>query len=125
MWIIESKKWRGKIEYKASTLTGIDMHLFVGGEDRTSEVEKIYRLVIPVAQMVETALYRSIRLSCSWGELEALRDSSSPSQETLQTRRGVDQPPRLLARLINEPGPLDEEAVTKVGRVLNSHLKPR
>ena len=55
VWIIDSnrRRMRGKIEYKASTLTGIDMHLFVGGEDRTSEVEKIYRLVIPVAQIVD------------------------------------------------------------------------
>lgn len=52
VWIIDSKKWRGKIEYKASTLTGIDTHLFVGGEDRTWAVENIYTLVIPVAQLV-------------------------------------------------------------------------
>ena len=40
VWIIDSKKWRGKIEYKASTLTGIDTHLFVGGEDKTGQLRR-------------------------------------------------------------------------------------
>jgi len=53
VWIIDSKKWKGKIEYKAESLTSVNMHLFVGGKDRTSEVESIYGLVIPVAQLIE------------------------------------------------------------------------
>lgn len=34
-------------------------------------------------------------------------------------------PPRLLAKLIKETGPLDEAAVTRIGQTLDEYLKPR
>jgi hypothetical protein len=126
VWIIDSKKWSGKIEYKASTLTGIDMHLFVGGEDRTTEIEKIYRLVIPIAQLVDD---RSVPICPALVFVEGDWKLSITARHILKKpykHVGVwISPPRLLAKLIKEPGPLDHDAVTKVGRVLDSHLRPR
>ncbi len=53
VWIIDSKKWNGKIKYKAESMMSVNMRLFVGGKDRTSAVESIYGLVIPVAQVMK------------------------------------------------------------------------
>jgi hypothetical protein len=126
VWIIDSKKWSGRIEYKASTFTGVDMHLFVGGKDRTTEIEKIYRLVIPVAQIVDD---RSVPINPSLVFVEGDWKVSVAARHLLKRpykHEGVwVSPPRLLAKLIKEQGPLDEEAVTKVGRLLDSRLKPR
>ncbi len=52
MWVIDAKLWRGKIEYKSVNPLSVETRLFVGGKDRTSEVEKIYSMVIPVAQAI-------------------------------------------------------------------------
>ena len=126
VWIIDSKKWRGKIEYKASTLTGIDTHLFVGSEDRTWAVEKIYTLVIPVAQIVAD---RSVPINPALVFIEGDWKLSVTARHLLKRpykHEGVwISPPRLLAKIIKEPGPLDKETVTEVGRVLDSRLKPR
>ena len=126
VWIIDSKKWNGKIKYKASTLTGIDMHLFVGGEDRTTEIDKIYRLVIPIAQLVDD---RSVPIHPALVFVEGDWKLSVTARHLLKKPYNHERvwisPPRLLAKLIKEPGPLDEEAVTKVGRLLDSKLKPR
>jgi hypothetical protein len=52
VWIIDTKKWKGKIEYKADRFDSINTRLVVDGQDRTWKVEKIYDLVIPVAQII-------------------------------------------------------------------------
>ena len=109
VWIIDSKKWNGKIEYKASTLTGIDMHLFVGGEDRTLRSRRSTRLVIPVAQLVDD---RSVPINPALVFIEGDWKLSVTARHLLKKpykHEGVwISPPRLLAKLIKEPGPLDD-----------------
>jgi hypothetical protein len=54
VWIIDSKKWTGEIRYRSPGFPSTDPRkcLTVDGKDRTSEIAKIYRLVIPVAQVI-------------------------------------------------------------------------
>jgi len=54
VWIIDSKKWAGEIRYRSPGFPSTDprKYLTVDGKDRTSDIAKIYRLVIPVAQVI-------------------------------------------------------------------------
>ncbi len=54
VWIIDSKKWTGEIHYRSRRFPSTDprRYLSIGGEDRTPHIAKIYRLVIPVAQVI-------------------------------------------------------------------------
>jgi len=69
VWIIDSKKWTGEIRYRSPGFPSTDPRkcLTVDGKDRTSEIAKIYRLVIPVAQVIGipkfwcTRCWRSLR----------------------------------------------------------------
>ena len=52
VWIIDAKMWKGKIVYKAVSPTSVVMKLTVDGEDRTDHLDAIYKLVIPVANVI-------------------------------------------------------------------------
>ena len=86
VWIIDSKKWQGKIEYKSLKATSGDWRLFVNGDDRTDEVDKIYGVVIPVAQVITD---RSIPINAALcfidGDWKFLRRATWSFQKALQT----------------------------------------
>ena len=126
VWIIDSKNWTGRIEYKANSMMSVNTRLFVGGKDRTSEIESIYGLVIPVAQVIED---RSVPIKSALVFIDG--DWSMTSLPRMLANKPYQHlgvwitPPRTLAKLINEPGPLQPEAVRRVGLKLDEALKPR
>jgi hypothetical protein len=126
VWIIDTHLWRGKIEYKTKSLTSLDYRLYVGGTDRTSKVEDIYNLVIPVAQVIAD---RSIPVHAAmvfvdgdWSNAQTLRLARDKPHQHL----GVWLTwPRALYKMINEAGTLDPQSIDRVHSKLNSGLKPR
>jgi hypothetical protein len=128
VWIIDSKKWEGKIEYKPATFTGVKMRLFVGGEDRTSTIEGIYSLVIPVAQVIGD---RSVPIHPALAFVEG--EWSTKAMIRLMRNKPYKHEgvwfsaPTVLTKLIKEPveAPLSPEAVSRLGVVLDQALKPR
>ena len=126
VWIIDSKKWKGKIEYKADSLTSIDARLFVGGNDRTSKVESIYGLVIPVAQVIED---RTVPIHPALVFIEGDWTAASLPRFLVgkpYVHEGVYiSPPKVLIKLINEPGSLDGESINILADRLDDALRPR
>ena len=126
VWIIDSKKWKGKIEYKADSLTSIDARLFVGGKDRTSKVESIYGLVIPVAQVIED---RTVPIHPALVFIEGDWTAASLPRFLVgkpYVHEGVYiSPPKVLIKLINEPGSLDGESINILADRLDDALRPR
>jgi hypothetical protein len=126
VWIIDSKKWKGKIEYKAESLTSVNMHLFVGGKDYTSEVESIYGLVIPVAQLIED---RTVPIHAALVFIEGDWSTASLPRFLLgkpYLHEGVYiSPPKALVKMINVPGTLDAESISRLANKLDEALKPR
>jgi hypothetical protein len=126
VWIIDSKKWKGKIEYKANSMMSINNRLYVDGEDRTSKVESIYGSVIPVAQLIGD---RSIPIHPALVFIEA--DWSTASlPRCIAGRPYVHDdvyiaPPKLLIKLINRTGPLNAESISRIAAKLDAALKPR
>jgi len=123
VWIIDSKKWRGKVEYKSSS--GSDWRLLINGADHTDEVDKVFAQVIPIAQTLGD---RSIPIKpalcfidADWRDSIILRDLF---KKPYVHDRVVISPPRLLVKMIQKAGPLDEESIQRVGRLLNDRLKP-
>ena len=54
VWIIDTKSWEGRIEYKgASGIFDANERLFIGGEDRTYLADDIYAQVIPIAGLLD------------------------------------------------------------------------
>jgi hypothetical protein len=126
VWIIDSKNWTGKIEYKANSMMSVNTRLYVGGKDRTSEIEAIYGLVIPVAQVIAD---RSVPIKSALVFIDG--DWSIASLPRMLANKPYQHlgvwitPPRTLAKMINEPGPLDPESVRRVGLKLDEALTPR
>jgi hypothetical protein len=125
VWIIDSKHWKGRIEYKAPTITSVDTRLYVDGKDRTSVVEAMYALVIPVAQAIQD---RSVPVHPALVFVNG--DWSIAALPRLIANRPYQHlgvwitPPRILTKMINQPGPLDAEAVQQLGRKLDQVLVP-
>lgn len=126
VWIIDSKKWKGKIEYKADSFTSVTMHLYVDGKDRTSAIEAIYGLVIPVAQIIDD---RSIPIHPALVFIEGNWSYRSfpglPFNKPRQHEGVWITPPKMLADKINEPGRLSAETVRQLAKKLDEALKPR
>jgi hypothetical protein len=125
VWIIDSKVWKGKIEYKAKSLSSTEYQLFVDGIDRTSKVEAIYNLVIPVAQLIddhEVQVHSAIVfIDGDWSAAQSLRIVRDKPHQHL----GVWITwPRALYKMISAPGPLDASDITRVYQRLESGLKP-
>ena len=130
LWIVDTKKWAGKIEYKGKRFDDPDMRLLVGGQDRTSKVEAIYNQVIPVAQLIDDLdPGRSIDIrpalvfvGGNWSTKLTLLD--------LLNRPVIHDgvliaAPKMLTKKINEPGPLQAELIQLLGERLDEQLKPR
>lgn len=126
VWIIDAKTWRGKIEYKSTSFFGMEKRLFVGGKDRTSAVEAIFNLVIPVAQVIgdksipiKPAL---VFIDGDWSDASTARIATSKPYQHLTVWISW---PKAIWKKINEPGPLDAESITYIGALLSANLRPR
>lgn len=126
VWIIDSKVWKGKIEYKSATMMSTAKHLYVGGKDRTAAVEAIFNLVIPVAQVIgdrtvpiKPAL---VFVDGDWSDSSAARILTSRPYQHLTVWISW---PKAIWKKINEPGPLDADAVKRIGAKLDAALPPR
>jgi hypothetical protein len=126
VWIIDSKNWKGKIEYKASTMAGIDTRLYVGGRDRTSAIEAIYKLVIPVAQLIENRtvpiLPALVFVNGDWSLAALPRLIAHKPYRHLGVCLTA---PKVLVKMVNESGPLNTETVALIGSMLDQSLKAR
>lgn len=126
VWIIDSKYWRGAIDYRASTRMGMDTRLYVGGVDRTSVVEKIFNLVIPVAQLIgdKSVPIRPalVFIEGDWRKLSATRILANRPYQHLGVWISW---PKAIWKKINETGPLDGETVHRLGEFLDEKLRPR
>ena len=126
VWIIDAKVWRVKIEYKSTSIFGLESRLFVGGKDRTSAVEAIFNLVIPVAQVIgdksvpiNPAL---VFIDGDWSNASTARIATSRPYQHLKVWISW---PKAIWKKINEPGPLDGDAIKRIGDLLNTQLRPR
>jgi hypothetical protein len=125
VWIIDTKNWRGRIEYKAPSSTSVDTRLFVGGKDRTSVVEAMYSMVIPVAQAIGD---RSVPVKPALVFVDG--DWALSALPRMMINRPYKHlgvwilPPKNLSRLINEPGPLNLEAIQSLGKKLDQLFVP-
>ena len=129
IWIIDSKKWTGEIRYRSPGFPSTDpnRYLTVGGVDRTSAIAKIYRLVIPVAKIVEdrtVPIQPAIAfIEATWGLREGLhfqRGKGPYRHEGVLLAGGHG-----IIKKINEQGPLSSESVDQLWRKLDRALPPR
>jgi Nuclease-related domain len=126
VWIIDAKIWRGKIEYKSTSMFSAERRLFVGGKDRSSAVEAIFNLVIPVAQVIgdksvpiKPAL---VFIDGEWSDASTARIMTSKPYQYLTVWISW---PKAILKKINEPGPLDADAIKRIGMHLDASLRPR
>jgi hypothetical protein len=129
VWIIDSKKWAGEIHYRSPSFPSTDprRYLSVGGEDRTSQIAKIYRLVIPVARVIGDR-------SVSVHPVIAFIESVWGVRESLHFKRGKGpyvhdgvflSGGHSIITKINEPGPLSLESIEVLYRKLDAAMPPR
>jgi len=126
IWVIDAKKWAGKIEYKSTNFWGTKMGLFVGGKDRTPSIERIYNLVIPVRQLVpdwsvpvEPAL---VFVDGDWSDRATGRLVARRPYQHGKVWIGA---PQMITRKIKEPGYLNIDDVARLGAFLDQALPPR
>jgi hypothetical protein len=126
VWIIDSKRWNGKIEYKTRGALSLDYRLSVGGEDRTEKVEKFYELVIPVAQVIRD---KSIPINAAfcfiqgnWSFSDAIMLNLGKLNRHLDVWLGTRA---TLVKLMKKSGPMTPETITSLGDRLNREFTPR
>lgn len=125
VWIIDSKLWKGRFEYKAPSQTSVDTRLYVDGKDRTSVVEAMYALVIPVAQAIQDrAVPVNPALVFVYGDWSIAALPRLIVSRPYQHLGVWITPPRILTKMINHPGPLDIEAVKQLARKLDLVVVP-
>ena len=129
VWIVDSKKWTGEIKYRSPRFPSTDprKYLTVDGKDRTAEITKIYRLVIPVAQVIgdqRVPVHPVLAfVEATWGVREALhfiRDKGPYEHEGVLISGGHS-----FIGLINAAGPLLPDVVESLWRRLNAAMPPR
>jgi Zn ribbon nucleic-acid-binding protein len=127
VWVIDSKKWSGEIRYKSITPLSSEMHLYVGGQDRTHKLDAIYKLVLPVAQVIgdhSVPIHPAmVFVSGDW------HVSALPRFILRRPYRHEDHiwisPLRILIPIINAPGPLDTASVNRLADQLDAALPVR
>lgn len=126
VWVIDSKLWTGRIEYKTAKATSLDLRLYVDGKDRTCEVEKFYELVIPVAQIVED---KSVRINAAfcfvngdWGLINLIRHRRGKTDRHMDVYLASRT---ALGILLSKPGPLSQDTISGLYAKLNDRLAPR
>lgn len=125
VWIIDTKNWKGRIEYKSTTPTGVDYRLYVDGKDRTAEVESMYSMVIPVAQAIGD---RSIPVKPALVFVDA--DWALPALPRFLLNRPYQHLgvwltlPKNLVKLINKSGPLGGATIHDLGQRLDRLFVP-
>ena len=129
VWIIDSKKWTGEIRYRSPGFPSTDPRkcLTVDGMDRTSDIAKIYRLVIPVAQVIgdTKVLVHPVLafVEATWGVKEGLhfkRGKGPYEHEGVLISGGHS-----FIKLVNATGPLTPYAVESLWRRLDAAMLPR
>ena len=129
VWIIDSKKWAGEIRYRSPGFPSTDprKYLTVDGKDRTSDIAKIYRLVIPVAGVIgdtKVPVHPVLAfIEATWGVKESLhfgRGKGPYEHEGVLISGGHS-----FIELINATGPLTTDAVESLWRKLDAHMPPR
>jgi hypothetical protein len=129
VWIIDSKKWAGEIRYRSPRFPSTDprRYLSIGGEDRTANIAQIFRLVIPVAQVIgdrSVHVYPVLAfIESVWGMPESLhfkRGKGPYLHEGVFLSGGHS-----IIRKINEPGPLSLENIEALYRKLDAAMPPR
>ena len=129
VWIIDSKKWTGEIRFRSPGFPSTDprMYLTVDGKDRSSEITKMFRLVIPVARVIGDATVPVhpvlAFVEATWGLKESLhfRAGKGPYEyEGVLISGG-----RSFIEGINAPGLLEHDAVESLWRRLDAAMPPR
>ena len=129
VWIIDSKKWAGEIHYRPRPFpsTKPQRYLTIDGVDRTSVIARIYRLVIPVAQVINDPSVRIhpalAFIEGNWGtreNLHFLRGKGPYLHDGVLLGGGHG-----IIRSINTPGPLSEQRIGELFAHLDQHLPPR
>jgi hypothetical protein len=126
VWVIDSKNWEGKIEFKSSGgLLDVDERLMVNGKDYSKLFDEIYAQVIPIATLVDD---RSIPIhpaivfiDGNWGPratLRILRDNPYRRKNVWITW------PKALVAKIKEREVLTAETATELGALLDRELPP-
>lgn len=129
VWIIDSKKWSGEIRYRSPGFPSTDprRYLTVDGEDRTPDIAKIFRLVIPVAQVIadpRVTVHPVLAfVEATWGVKESLhfRMGKGPYEHEGVLISGGHS----FIELINATGPLGTDAVEALWRKLDAAMPPR
>lgn len=126
VWIIDSKRWNGRIEYKTRGAFSLDYRLLVGGEDRTAKVERFYELVIPVAQVIGDKSITVKAAFCfingNWSISDTIMLNLGKPDRLLEVWLGTRA---TLTKLMKKPGPLTPETITNLGDLLNREFPPR
>lgn len=126
VWILDTKTWRGKIEYKSTSMLGTEKRLFVGGKDRTSAVEAIFNLVIPVAQIINDKSIpirpALVFMDGEWSDAATARIVTGRPYQHLTVWIAW---PKAIWKKINEPGPLAASVIKSIAEQLDAALPPR
>jgi hypothetical protein len=123
VWVIDTKYWEGKVDYKGASAFGASYRLFVNGKDFTYLTDEIYAQVIPVAELLNDRsipiLPAIVFVNTDWKSTVRLA-----TNKPYRHNHVVIAWPKALIAEIKRPGTLSLSQVSSVGSLLNEQLKP-
>lgn len=126
VWVIDAKRWNGKIQFKnVGGWFGNNYRLSVAGRDKTTDIEKIYSYVIPVANLLANPsipIYPALAFVDPDWRISLWRLASRRPYRHLRVWLTL---PDALVAMIRRSGPLSPGEVISIGKLLDDELPAR
>ena len=125
VWVIDAKRWNGKITFKTTDFTEKKQTLFVGPRNRTRRIQEIYGNLRPVANLINdvNVPIRAVAVFVE-GDWDYKVASEFRKGKLIQYEGVWLSPTLTISAKIKLPGPLDAEAVQRIGKLLDKGLLP-
>ena len=125
VWVVESREWTGRVEYRPTPSSNGRPRLLVGGADRTTEAEAVSALAEEISALTGEGVPVEAALAVTGGEWNLASLPHLVLNRPLRHGPVWIGPPRLVVARINAPGPLDAPAVARLGALLDERLERR
>ncbi len=122
VWVIESRSWAGRVEYRPTPTSSGRHRLLVGGVDRTEEAEAVAALAADVSALTGASAPVEPALAITLGDWNLASLPSLVLNRPIRHGAVWVGPPRLLVARINASGPLEPPAVDELGALLEERL---
>ncbi|MHB1906120.1 MAG: nuclease-related domain-containing protein [Acidimicrobiales bacterium] len=125
VWVVESREWTGRVEYRLTPTSNGRPRLLVGAVDRTAEAEAVATVAEVIGALLGEDVPVEPALAITLGDWNLASLPNLVLSRPLRHGTVWIGPPRLVVARINASGPLDVSTVERLSAVLEEGLGRR